>query len=301
MNLTSQTKRALGAGATLTLLAGGLTACGGGDSDTAESMELYGHTVEFNQDLADRVPADWEGGITVPLQVLRPNAFVDEDGNSVGVQPDLVKAMSTKLGIDIDMEVAPFDAQVPGVQAGQYAFTTATGDFPERQKVLTMVDYTIAGLGWLTKADSDIETVDDICGTTIGVAKGTNQEVKVEEFIADCEAKGVEGTEAVGFSNTLMTVPLEADRIDVTYDSISSVLHFAEKEPERFTMVGDQLNDAPIAFGVIAGEQEKAELLRATLKELKDAGVYESVFTEWGLPTLMLDDIYINSEGLTLN
>lgn len=300
MNIT-QTKRALGAGAALALLAGGLTACGGEDAAVADSMELYGHTVEFDQELADRVPADWEGGITVPLQVLRPNAFVDEDGNSVGVQPDLVKAMSTKLGIDISMEVAPFDAQVPGVQSGQYAFTTATGDFPERQKVLTMVDYTIAGLGWLTTTDSDIETVDDICGKTIGVAKGTNQEVKVEEVIADCEAQGIQGTEAVGFSNTLMTVPLEADRIDVTYDSISSVLHFAEKESEKFRMVGDQLNDAPIAFGVVAGEQEKAELLRDTLKELQDEGVYAAVFEEWGLPTLMLDDIHINSEGLTLN
>lgn len=300
MTISSVSKRYLGVGAGLAVLMGGVAACGAG-ADVAGSVQVYGHTVELNQELADRVPTEWKGGITVPIQVLRPNAFVDENNNPVGVQPDLLNAMSTKLGISIKLEVAPFDAQVPGVQANQYAFTTATGDFPKRQEVLTMVDYTIAGLGWLTAADSEIKTLDDICGKKIGVAKGTNQEVRAEEFVGACEAKGIDGTAVIGFSNTLMTVPLDVGRIDVTYDSISSVLHFAKEEPEKFKMVGDQVNDAAIAFGVVAGEQEKAELLRDTLKELMDEGVYESIFNEWGLPSLMLEDIYINSQGLALS
>ena len=289
----SPLKRALGAGAVLALLTGGLAACSSTET-VADSVDFYGHTVKLDPELSERVPADWKSGITVPLQVLRPNMFVDEKGENVGMQPDLVTAIATKLGISVSMEVAPFDAQVPGVQGGQYAFTTATGDFPERQKVLTMVDYTIAGLGWLTKADSDIKSVDDICGRTIGVAKGTNQEVRAEEVVADCDSKGVAGTQIVGFSNTLMTVPLEADRIDVTFDSISSVVYFAANESDKFKMVGDPIHDAPIAFGVVAGETEKAELLRDTVKSLMDEGVYTAIFEQWQLQDLTLKDVFIN-------
>ncbi|WP_298039497.1 transporter substrate-binding domain-containing protein [uncultured Microbacterium sp.] len=292
--------RILGVGAAVALMTGTLAACSSNEP-VAESIDFYGHTVEFNQELADRVPADWKNEITVPLQVLRPNMFVDEAGKNVGMQPDLVNAIATKLGVSVDMEVAPFDAQVPGVQSGQYAFTTATGDFPARQEVLTMVDYTIAGLGWLAKADSGFSSIDDICGLTIGVAKGTNQEVRAEEIVEDCDSKGIPGTEIIGFSNTLMTVPLEADRIDVTYDSISSVVYFAANESDKFTMVGDPIHDAPIAFGVVAGEDEKAELLRDTIKELMDEGVYTAIFEQWQLQDLMLDDVAINGGPDILN
>lgn len=277
-----------------------LSACAQSGADVPESLELYGHTVELDSALADRVPAEWQGGITVPLQVLQPNAFVDDTGTPVGVQPDLVHAMGTVLGIPVTFEVAPFDAQIPGVQSGKYAFTTGTGDFEERREVLTMVDYTIAGLGWMTRVDSPIETLDDICGMRIGVAKGTAQETLVEDFVAECEANGVTGTEVSSFANTLMTVPLEADRIDATWDSISSVLHFTADDPDSFRQVGDPTFNAAIAFGVVAGNDEQATLLRDVVQQLIDDGTYDAIFSEWGLEDLTLDAAYINSDGLTL-
>ena len=297
----STTHRILGVGATLALLTSALTACAPESGSVAGSLELHGHTIELSDELAERVPEEWKGGIKVPIQVLRPNAFVDEDGETVGLQPDLLRAIGTKLGIDITLEVAPFDAQIPGVQANQYAFTTATGDFPERRKILTMVNYTIAGAGWLAPADSQISSVDDICGSTIGVAKGTATEVVVESFVEECKAKGFDETNYISFSNTLMTVPLEADRIDITYDSISSVVHFANTESDKFKMIGGHDHVSAISFGVVAGEQAKAELLRDTLQELFDEGVYSSVFDAWGLSELMLKGIYINGEGLVFD
>lgn len=291
------------AGAVVMAMAG----CGtdgeqGGNNGSAAGgpLELYGHTVEFDQSLADRVPADWKGGITLPIQVLRPNAYVDESNEVIGMQPDLLRAFGTKVGIDITFEVAPFDSQVPGVQSGQYAFTTATGDFEQRREVLDMVDYTVAGLGWLVNAGSDITTVDDLCGKHIGVAKGTNQEVRVEDFITECDEKGIPGTTATGFSNTLMTVPLEANRIDATLDSISSVLYFSNSESDKFNMIGEPMLDAPIAFGVVKGETEKVELIRDVMQSLIDDGTYDAVFENWQLDMLKLDKIYVNSEGLTI-
>lgn len=293
-------KRRLTAVATgMTLL---LAGCGnegpGSAASAAEPLELYGHTISYDEELAAKVPDDWKDGVTVPIQVLRPNAFVDEAGNTVGLQPDLLRAIGTKLGIDIEMEVTSFDAQVPGVQANRYAFTTATGDFPKRRDILTMVDYTLAGLGWMVLEDSPIKAVEDVCGATIGVAKGTNQEVLAEEFAAECEKKGVEGTKIVGFSNTLMSVPLEARQIDVTYDSVSSVMHFAEEESGKFRMVGDPDIQGAIAWGVNKPEAEKADLLMEATQALVDEGVYTSVFEHWGLPELQLDKIYKNSEGM---
>lgn len=274
-----------------------LSGCSAGGGEAPESIELYGHTVSYDAELAAEVPADWKGGITVPLHVLRPNAFVDEDGETIGMQPDLIAALSTQLGIPITMEKTSFDAQVPGVQANRYAFTTATGDFERRREVMHMTDYTLAGVGWLVLNESDIQSKDDICGRTIGVGKGTNQELLAEDFAKACEASGISGTHVVAVANTTMTVPLEGKQVDIVYDSISSVLYFKENQADTFRMVGAPEYDAAIAFGVNKADLAKAELLEKALQKLHDEGVYQAIFEHWGLDDLQLDRIYLNSEG----
>lgn len=304
MSTTPRTSRRLrraaqrcAAGAGLLALGLGLAACGS-DAAATEDLELYGNTVSRDEALSERVPEDWKAGITVPVKVLQPNAFVDEDGNTVGVQPDLVRALGASWGVPVTMEPVGFDGHVPGVMAGKYAFTASTGDHEQRRDVMDMVDYINAGVAWLTTQDSDIETTEDICGQRIGVIKGTDQEMRAEEKAAECEAAGIPGTTVTGFSNTLITVPLEADRIDVAYDSVSYMLYAANNQSDQFRLVGEQELLAPIAFGVKKGEQEKVEFLRDSMQALMDSGVYEDVMAEWGQEDLELDQVYVNMEGM---
>lgn len=159
----------------------------------------------------------------------------------------------------------------------------------------------MADVGWMTRTGSPITTRDEICGKQIGVAKGTNQEMLATNVANECVAKGISGTEVVGFSNTLMTVPLEAERVDVIYDSTSSVLHFAETEGDKFAMLGRPEIEGAIAFGVLKGDRDKAELLRDAAQSLVEDGTYAAVFEHWGLASLQLDKIYINNEGFELD
>lgn len=289
---------ATGASATAAL-ALGLSACGSASGPAGGAdLELYGHTISQDEALSERLPEDWKGGITVPVKVLQPNAFVDEDGNTVGLQPDLVQALGALWGVAVTMEPVGFDGHVPGVMAGKYAFTASTGDHEQRRDVMDMVDYVNAGVAWLTTQDSDIETKDDVCGHSIGVIKGTDQEQRAEEVADECEAAGVPGTTVTGFSNTLITVPLEADRIDVAYDSVSYMLYAANNQSDQFRLVGEQELLAPIAFGVKKGEQEKVDLLSDSVQALMDEGVYADVMAEWGQEDLALDQVYVNSEGM---
>lgn len=277
-----------------------LSACGGSAAADGE-LNLYGSTITKDEALADRLPADWKAGITVPVKVLRPSAFVDGDGTTVGLQPDLVRAVGAKLGIPVTVEPVAFDGHVPGVMAGKYAFTVSTGDHEQRRAVLDMVDYINAGVAWLTTNDSEIQSEEDICGHTIGVIKGTDQELRAEEKVKECDQAGVPGTTVNAFSNTLVTVPLEADRIDVAYDSVAFMLYVAEHEADKFRMVGEPELLAPIALGVMKGEKEKVDLLRDTMQALMDEGVYEKVMEEWDQQDLALDKIYVNAEGMPKN
>jgi ABC-type amino acid transport substrate-binding protein len=76
-------------------------------------------------------------------------------------------------------------------------------------------------------------------------------------------------------------VPLEADRIDIAYDSVSYMLYAANHQADQFRMVGEPELLAPIAFGVKKGEQEEVDLLRDSVQALMDDGVYEDVMAEW--------------------
>lgn len=279
-------------------LALGLSACGSGSATETVDLELHGNTITQDEALSERLPEEWKNGITVPVKVLQPNAFVDEDGNTVGLQPDLVRALGATWGVSVTMEPVGFDGHVPGVMAGKYSFTASTGDHEQRRDVMDMIDYVNAGVAWLTTNDSAIQTKEDICGHAIGVIKGTDQEMRAEEKVAECEEAGVPGTTVTGFSNTLITVPLEADRIDIAYDSVSYMLYAANHQADQFRMVGEPELLAPIAFGVKKGEQEKVDLLRDSVQALMDDGVYEDIIAEWGQEDLALDRVYVNSEGL---
>jgi len=298
---TTSSGRRIGALIAVASLAGALAACSPAQDDAGDApqgLELYGHTITVDEALAAQLPAEWKSGITIPVKVLQPNAYVDESGEVVGVQPDLVAAMAAKWGVDVTMEAVAFDGHVPGVLAGKYAFTASTGDHPQRREVLTLVDYLAAGVAYLTATDSEIKTKDDICGHHIGVIKGTDQELRAEDKIAECEAAGISGTTMTGFSNTLITVPLEAGRIDVAYDSLSYMLYMAATQPDQFRVVGDLEMVAPLGFGVEKGQDDRVKLLQETVQALMDDGVYGDILEEWGQQDLGFEKPYVNQEGM---
>ena len=122
-----------------------------------------------------------------------PNEFVDTDGTTIiGMDVDLGKAIGQKLGLEVEFQNSAFDGILPGIAAKKYELGMSSfTDNAEREKVVDMVSYFSAGTKMaVVKGNPDGLNIDDLCGKTIAVQRGT---VQVDDLTArsdKCTAAG---------------------------------------------------------------------------------------------------------------
>lgn len=116
-----------------------------------------------------------------------PYESIDADGNFVGFDMDLVRAIGEKLGVDVEIQDMPFDTLIAAVQEGKIdAVIAAMQATAERDK---MVDFTIPYRmtkdAFLAAADSTLtmEKPEDAAGKSIGAQTGTVQERWIQETL----------------------------------------------------------------------------------------------------------------------
>lgn len=308
MNTSAHAKiAAVALAATATLI---LSGCGGSADSTSDStddassdvLELAGHTFEQNDELRAMLPEEvLEKGVLVFSSdgAAPPRTMVDDNGDIVGFVPDLIHGMGALFGVDVDIQKNSFDAEVPGVESGKFDSTTGTGDFETRRSVLDMVDYSKAGQLFLVAAGNPKNVTNDQlsqCGLRVGVLKGTTQEQLVTDLSARCEEEGLPKIDLQSFNNVLLPVPLEAGRVDVVWETVSTGFMVVAEQPEVFAVAGDPIYRAYLAFGVSKERTELRDAFQAALQSMVDDGSYQAILDHWDQGDLAIDYISINSD-----
>ena len=153
-------KKLLAAVLALTMLLA-LAACGSGNSDTNTASGSAGKTT-----------------VTVATSPDFP-PFESLDGSEVvGIEVDILQAITGKLGLEMQLEQMDFESVIPGVQAGKFDIgmsgITITED---RQKNCDFTQpYFLASQAIVVTPDSDITCKADLEGKTISVQTGTTAE-----------------------------------------------------------------------------------------------------------------------------
>jgi polar amino acid transport system substrate-binding protein len=114
-----------------------------------------------------------------------PYESVDAEGNFVGFDMDLIRAIGEKLGVEVEIQDMPFDSLIASVQEGKIdAVIAAMQATAERDE---MVDFTIPYRmtkdAFLAAGDSAIvlEKPEDAAGYSIGAQTGTVQEGWIQD------------------------------------------------------------------------------------------------------------------------
>ena len=153
-------KKLLAAVLALTMLLA-LAACGSGNSDTNTASGSAGKTT-----------------VTVATSPDFP-PFESLDGSEVvGIEVDILQAITGKLGLEMQLEQMDFESVIPSVQAGKFDIgmsgITITAD---RQKNCDFTQpYFLASQAIVVTPDSDITCKADLEGKTISVQTGTTAE-----------------------------------------------------------------------------------------------------------------------------
>jgi len=294
--ITHTRKLLLMAAALFALTAFAAIACGD-DEDTGDAVPTAAATQPSSEEEIDITGIEElaDGKLLVGSDIAyAPIEFFDEDNNAVGLDVDIAKAMGEVLGVEVEFEAGGFDALLPSLDAKRYDIVmSAMSVNPERAQVVDFIEYFNAGVGVIVASGNpkNIETVDDLCGSTVAVQKGTVQ-VDLLQGTTDapggldqtCKDAGKGGITVLEFDTDPEAVQaLVAGQADAEMADFPVAAYSAQQNEGKIELVDTQVDPGPYGIAV----RKSSTALRDALKKAFDAivadGTYDEILKKWDL------------------
>lgn len=246
--------------------------------------------VGLDQEASALVPAEIKsaGPLIVPTAATYPpNEFLAQDGTSIiGMDPDLTRAIGQRLGLEVKMVAADFDAIIPSVADGARKVSLSSITItPERVEEVDLVSYFEAGTGFFaTHAEpNELSGLSGLCGHSVAVASGTVQLTDAKRQSRKCVA---EGKQAVALRTTTnqanATALVEAGKSDFGMADSPVAAYIVKQSEGRLLKVGEDYGIAP--YGVAVNRDSGlAPAIERAINSLIADGSYKEILARWGL------------------
>jgi len=118
-----------------------------------------------------------------------PFESIDENGNMVGFDIDLINEIGKRMGVEVEIQDMPFDSLIAAVQEGKIDLAIAAFNYTEeRDKTVDFTDaYYYAEDGFLVAEDfaGEINAPEDAAQYKVGVQTGATADSWVTENLLD--------------------------------------------------------------------------------------------------------------------
>ncbi|WP_424809638.1 ABC transporter substrate-binding protein [Rhodococcus sp. 27YEA15] len=231
-------------------------------------------------------------GVNIPYA---PNEFKDADGNIVGFDVDVMKAVSAVLGVEPVFNQADFDKIIPAIQSGSYDMGMSSfTDSKEREKTVDFVTYYSAGIQWAQRPGSNIDP-DNACGLRVAVQTTTTEDIDEIPAKSDaCVAAGKPPIDKIKYdSQDDAANAVILGRVDAL-SADSPVTGYAIKRSKgRLEAAGDPFESAPYGWPIVKGSLLGPALQKA-MQLLIDNGVYRQIAQTWSVEAGVIEESKIN-------
>ena len=216
-----------------------------------------------------------DGTLIVGSDIPYPPFEQGDPPDYEGFDIDLINAVAEKMGLETQIEDAPFDLILTG-GGGQFDLSiSATTITPARENRVDFSDpYFISSQGLLVAEDSDIASIEDITSDTIvGAEDGTTGETYANE---NSEAGEVRGFPAVDDAFNALSV----GQVDAVVAD-GPVVEKAAEDKEGLEVVEIFPTDEQYGIVFPEGSEDLVEAVNEALQEVKDDGTLDDLYEEW--------------------
>ena len=239
----------------LVMIAACMTACGGAKGASLKDVQKAGKmTIATSPDFP-------------PFESLEGDAVV-------GIEPDIMKLICDKLGVEAEFVQMDFDSVLIGIQAAKYdcAMSGITVT-PAREKNMLFTDpYYNAAQVIVVAEGSPITGKADLAGKVASVQTGTTAEsgcqdegIDVQAFAANADAKAALTT---GKVDAWVVDNLTASQMVEAGDGL--------------VILEEKLTEEPYAFAFAMGSEDLVAAINGALNELMADGTVEGIFANYG-------------------
>lgn len=200
----------------------------------------------------------------------------NESGEIVGFDIDLANHIADELGYNLEIKDMKFDGLVGALQTKKVDMVLAGMSATEKrsQNVDFSTQYNHSGEMFITNKNSNIESLEQLEGKTVGVQLGTIQQEGAEKIQEKVDFK----IKQVDNSSTLIQ-ELKTNRIDVAYmDKAAAKGYIKEQNLGGFE---DPTSSSPGMAVAFPKGSELKEDVNKVLKEMKESGKLEELKKEW--------------------
>lgn len=257
----------------LTVCALALSGCGGSEDDSGSGST----TSSGGEDLA----LVEDGTLTVCSDIPYPPFEMPDDSapsGYTGFDIELMQEIADGLELELSVQDTGFDALQSGLTlaSGQCDIAaSAMSITEEREANLDFSEpYYDSQQSLLVPTDSDIASIDDLSGASVGVQQGTTGKTFTEE-------NAPEGTDIVSFpSDAEMYSAIQGGQVDALLQDLP--VNVEHTKDGAYEIVEQFSTDESYGFAV--AEDGKDALLSAVneqLKTLQDNGTYDKIYDSY--------------------
>lgn len=232
-----------------------LAACGQNNGESAEDKKVL--TMGTSADFA-------------------PFESRNTSGEVEGFDIDLAKYIADELGYELKIEDMKFDGLIGALQANRVDLVLSGMSATEKraQNVDFSTQYHHSGEMFITLKDSEVTSLEQLEGKTLGVQLGTIQEEgarKLQETV-DFEIKAVDNA-------TILIQELQSNRIDVAYlDKAVATGYINEQGLAGFD---DPTSSSPGMAVAFPKGSELVDEVNQVLKEMEENGKLDELKVKW--------------------
>lgn len=286
-----------------------LSACGGGGdaeapapSGSAESSEPAA-AVERDDALFAMLPQEVQDAGTVEVgteALYPPYEYLDEDGQTViGLDPDLLDAVTARLGIEYTLTDTAFDGLLPALDGGRFdVVAAAVTDTVERQANYDFVDYFNAGQAIVVAAGNPegITGVEGLCGQPVSVLVSSAQESLLNQFNTDqCAADPIQITALPNDQDALLQVQSGRAVASFTQEPVGRYNAAQIAGGGAFEVANEEtLFPSPLGYVFDKESTQLRDAWQASLQSLMDDGTYLEVLESHDLASGAVETATVN-------
>lgn len=294
----SRTMALLASAAALVLLSG----CTGGAAPAGPDKS-DGFAVEADQKLFAMLPEEIQKSKTIRVgteAMYPPYEFIGEDGSTIeGLDPDLVEAITARIGVDYTLTDTAFDGLLPALDGKRFDMLAAGyTDTKARQAQYDFVNYIRSGQALVVKAGNpeNITSMAELCGHPVSVLKASVQEEMLVELNAGECASNPMDIVALPDNQTAF-LQIQSGRVVslLVQDPVARYNIVQQGGDSAFEVGNPELLDPTIqGFMFTKDSEQLRDTIQAALQSLIDDGTYQDILDARELGSSAVESATIN-------
>ena len=208
-----------------------------------------------------------------------PYEFKNESNETVGFDIDLARAITEKLGMELEIVSTSFDGIFTGLNAGNYdVIISAVSMTPGRMETMLFSEpYLSNGQVIVTKKNGiNITKHEELTGLNVGVQLGTTADTAAEKYAKENKF------EVVKYDEIIQTfTAMKAGHVDAIAVDYAVAIDYVSKDPETYQLSNVMLTNEPIAVVIKKGNEALQDKINKALGELRSEGKLKEMSMEW--------------------